>query len=136
MSSWTEIIDEVRTRACQRCEYCMMHQALQGAAFHIEHVFPSSHGGPAELANLAFACPSCNLHKSDQTEAADPATGQLVPLFNPRVDSWEAHFCWREYDAEGLTPTGRATIGKLQLNSPRRKFIRQAEELFELFPPR
>jgi len=33
-----------------------------------------------------------------------------------------------------LTPTGRATVALLYLNHPRRLLIRQAEELFGLFP--
>jgi 5-methylcytosine-specific restriction endonuclease McrA len=135
MSPWAEIVDEVRARADQRCEYGKMHQSLQGASFHIKHVLPSSRGGPTELANLAFACPSCNLHKSDQTEAADPESGEVVVLFNPRDDAWEEHFQWKDYHVEGLIPRGRATVAKLQLNSPRRRLVRQAEEQFELFPP-
>jgi 5-methylcytosine-specific restriction endonuclease McrA len=97
MSSWTEITQEIQTRAGHRCEYCKMHQALQGASFHIEHVLPSSRGGPTEVENLALACPSCNLHKADQTEAVDPVSGAAAPLFNPRRDSWSDHFRWENY---------------------------------------
>jgi hypothetical protein len=39
------------------------------------------------------------------------------------------------YQLAALTPVGRATILALALNHPRRLLIRQAEELFELFPP-
>jgi 5-methylcytosine-specific restriction endonuclease McrA len=60
-----------------------MHQALQGATFHIEHVVPCSRGGADEPDNLAWACPGCNLHKSDRVEVVDPETGAIVPLFNP-----------------------------------------------------
>ena len=35
----------VQERADQRCEYCRMHQSLQGATFHVEHIVPSSRGG-------------------------------------------------------------------------------------------
>lgn len=51
-----------------RCEYCQMHQSLQGATFHLEHAVPRSAGGTDELDNLALACPSCNLHKADRTK--------------------------------------------------------------------
>lgn len=30
----------VRERAAGRCQYCLMHQSLQGATFHIEHITP------------------------------------------------------------------------------------------------
>ena len=45
-------------------------------------------------------------------------TGDIVPLYNPRLHGWEAHFAWSsDYSLiEGLTPIGRATIVKLQLN--------------------
>jgi predicted restriction endonuclease len=84
MSSPTEIIRLVEVRAGQRCEYCRMHQALQGAMFHVEHIRPSSQGGSSEVDNLAWACPSCNLHKADRTLIADPDSNQMVSLFHPR----------------------------------------------------
>jgi hypothetical protein len=40
MTSSREIGQEVEQRAAGRCEYCRMHQALQGATFHVEHVIP------------------------------------------------------------------------------------------------
>ena len=131
----TEITAAVRQRAGQRCEYCRMHQALQGGTFHIEHTTPKSRGGLSDFDNLAFACISCNLRKSDRIEAIDPATGAVVPLFNPRVHVWADHFSWSEFEIDGKSPTGRATIGALDFNSERRIFIRQAEALLALFPP-
>jgi len=112
-----------------------MHQSLQGATFHIEHVIPESKGGASDLGNLAWACPGCNLHKSDRTEAIDPESGEAVALFSPRRDTWRDHFVWESYRLDGKTAIGRATIAALQLNSPRRLLIRQAEEVFGLFPP-
>src|SRR5436305_14229547 len=85
-TSWAERMREVEARAGQRCEYCRMHQALQGATFHVEHIVPSSTGGSDELTNLAWACPSCNLKKSNRLSAIDPDTEAEVPLFNPRTD--------------------------------------------------
>lgn len=134
MSSWQELTEAVRARAEQRCEYCRMHQALQGATFHLEHVTPESKGGLTELANLALACPSCNLHKSNRTTVVDAEEGQ-VSLYNPRSQQWIVHFRWRQFEVEGLTATGRATVAALDLNHPRRQRIRQAEESFGLFPP-
>lgn len=61
--------------------------------------------------------------------------GSRVALFNPRVMLWEDHFRWEGYSVLGLTPTGRATVLALFLKEPRRLLVRQAEELFGLFPP-
>lgn len=133
--TWEETARLVEKRAGRRCEYCRMHQALQGATFHVEHILPNSRGGTDEPDNLALACPSCNLHKSDRTEAVDPDSGVLTPLFHPRRNRWDEHFQWDDYRIIGLTPIGRATIAALEFNHPRRLLIRQAEQLFELFPP-
>jgi hypothetical protein len=83
---------------------------------------------------LAWACPACNLHKSDRLDALDPDSNILAPLFNPRVQRWADHFSWESYRVVGRTPVGRAAIRLLDLNHPRRQLIRQAEELFGLFP--
>jgi hypothetical protein len=135
MSSWTEITRQVEERAQQRCEYCRMHQALQGATFHVEHIVPSSQGGPSDVDNLAWACPSCNLHKSDRTSVPDPDSNQMVPLFHPRNQRWPDHFQWEGYRVQGRTVIGRATAFSLDFNHPRRLLIREAEESFGLFPP-
>lgn len=112
-----------------------MHQSLQGGTFHIEHIVPRSRGGQEGLANLAWACPGCNLCKSNRLYADDPETGQRVRLFNPRLDRWSDHFRWSSYRIVPLTPVGRATVNALDLNHARRIRIRQAEEWFDLFPP-
>ncbi len=93
-----------------------MHQSLQGATFHVEHVIPRCLGGSSEFNNLAWACPSCNLHKSNRVAAAAPGVDEAVPLFNPRTDKWGDHFGWDGYHITGLTPVGRATIDVLLLN--------------------
>src|SRR5207248_449250 len=101
--SWADTVQAVEARAKQRCEYCRMHQSLQGATFHLEHIVPSSAGGNEELANLAWACPSCNLKKSNRVTADDPDTKQTVPLFTPRFQQWEDHFAWVAYTLTGQT---------------------------------
>ena len=112
-----------------------MHQSLQGATFHIEHVLPSARGGSDEADNLALACPSCNLHKGDRTEVPDPDSATAARLFNPRADRWSEHFRWDGYRVVSVTVIGRATVFALQLNHSRRLLIRQAEEAFGMFPP-
>ena len=73
----------VRARAHARCQYCLMHESLQGATFHVEHVVPQCKGGGSDLENLVLACPGCNLHKASKTTAIDPATGEETRLFHP-----------------------------------------------------
>src|ERR1700734_1299824 len=110
MNSRTDANRAVERRADGRCEYCRMHQSLQGATFHIEHIVPISRGGTSELINLAWCCPSCNLSKSDRIEAFDPDEAAMVLLFNPRCDSWSEHFRWDGYVLVGRTSVGRATV--------------------------
>jgi hypothetical protein len=59
-----------------------------------------------------------NGHKSDKTEAADPVTGEVMPLFNPRTQSWFDHFAWEPDGVHivGTTATGRATVVALHLS--------------------
>jgi HNH endonuclease len=127
---------QVETWAASRCEYCGMHQALQGGRFHVEHIRPTMQGGSSELDNLALACPGCSLRKADRTSAHDSELSQIVPLFNPRVDKWNEHFTYIGYEIIGQTPVGRATVALLDMNHPRRIQIRKAEELFNLYPPK
>jgi hypothetical protein len=112
-----------------------MHQSLQGATFHVEHAEPRSMGGTDHPENLAWACPRCNLMKSDRKSLPDSLTGEVVPIFNPRKDSWDAHFTWDGYRAQGITGIGRAVVAAFEFNHARRILIRQAEEMFGLFPP-
>lgn len=112
-----------------------MSQALQGATFHLEHIRPVSQGGLTQLDNLAWACPACNLCKSNRTRLPDPDTSDLVPLFNPRRDAWADHFAWEEHRLVGRTAMARALIFAFDLNDAKRLRIRQAEELFGLHPP-
>jgi len=135
MSSRREFELAVQGRAEGRCEYCRMHESLQGARFHLEHVVPRSRGGSNDLQNLAWACPSCNLHKANRIEASDPLTSAIVPLFNPRSHDWSEHFAWDGFELVGLTPIGRAAVSVLDLNHSRRVLIRQVETAFGLFPP-
>jgi HNH endonuclease len=134
MIAWTELVAQVFERAQSRCEYCRMHQSLQGGTFHVEHILPSSRGGATELENLALTCPSCTLRKSDHTHALDPETRNMVLLYHPRRDRWDDHFAWEGYYVRARTSVGRATLEHLDFNHARRILIRQAEEKFGLFP--
>lgn len=118
----------VVSRAGERCEYCHLPQATQVATFPVDHVAPLASGGETELGNLALACPQCNALKWTHTDAADPGTGEVVPLFDPRTQKWEEHFRWSSTDPaalEPLTPSARATLALLDLNSEIRRNIRR-----------
>jgi hypothetical protein len=112
-----------------------MHQSLQGATFHIEHVIPVSLGGRGVLSNLVLACPGCNLHKSNRVEVVDPDSGAMVAIFRPPDEPWHIHFRFDGFMIVGQSATGRATADALNFNHPRRIKIRRAEALFGLFPP-
>ena len=93
-----------------------MHQSLQGATFHVEHVIPLSRNGSSEFDNLALACPSCNLKKSDRVEIQAVNSESLIPLFNPRQQSWRDHFSWNDFKMIAKSDVGQVTIFTLDLN--------------------
>ena len=115
----------VRQRAGCRCEYCHADERWQFVRFTIDHVRPRSAGGSDQPDNLALACRNCNERRSDRNSGLDPISGQTVPLFNPRHDSWSQHFAWAgdRIRIVGQTPTGRATVALLDLNDDRHKGI-------------
>ena len=112
-----------------------MHQALQGATFHAEHIIPTSRGGDSHLDNLALACPACNLRKANRVSFKFEGSDKETELFHPRRQQWSEHFAWRGYEILGLTSVGQATIAALELNQERRRTIRRAEASFGLYPP-
>jgi hypothetical protein len=128
------LVELVAERAGQRCEYCRMHQELQGAVFHVEHIIPRALGGSDDLDNLAWACPGCNLTKAHRITIHDPLTGEAVRVFHPRLDRWSEHFMWAGYELLGRTPIGRALVEAFNLNHARRIRVREVEARFGLFP--
>jgi HNH endonuclease len=109
---------EVERRAKGCCEYCQSPAKYATQTFALDHIIPRSQGGDTSLANLAFACQGCNNHKYNKTRAREALTRQLVHLFHPRRQRWQAHFTWDERFEHiiGLTATGRVTVDALQLN--------------------
>lgn len=109
---------EVKTRAHGCCEYCQSQSRFSPDPFSVEHILPLIKNGTSESTNLAYACQGCNNFKYSHTEAIDPVTGKMKPLFHPRQQIWDEHFTWNEDYTEiiGLTPTGRATIDRMKLN--------------------
>ncbi len=101
-----------------RCGYCRTSSVLIARPLTVEHLIPRSKGGTSDEQNLWLSCRSCNQFKGTQIEAIDPDTKMVVPLFNPRIQSWSEHFRWSTDGLMiiGLTPVGRATVIALKLN--------------------
>lgn len=61
-------------------------------------------------------------------------TQQEVALFNPRRQQWFEHFIWSADATKivGITPTGRTTCNRLDLNDERRldRFIQKSRQLW------
>lgn len=132
-----KVKNAVAERANYICEYCICPLLLSSSPFSVEHIVPIVKEGSNEMDNLAFACQGCNNFKYTLTEAIDPITGQLAPIYNPRKDAWKEHFKWNDDFTEmlGISPTGRATISKLKLN--REGVVNQRKLLknWNLHPP-
>ncbi len=109
---------QVAERDGWRYAYCRS-PSIVGVPTVIEHITPLVAGGVSAPDNLCLSCYRCNEFKGPRQQAVDPRDGRLVPLFHPRQQRWADHFAWADdgVTVEGLTPTGRATIVLLQLNS-------------------
>jgi hypothetical protein len=125
----------VAERARHRCEYCGLASVGQAATFHVDHIIPQVAGGLTASENLALACIHCSLRKSARQTAPDPQSGEMVPLFHPRRDSWAKSFRWDGAMLAGLTAAGRATVAALDLNSPEHLIIRGFESRLGRHPP-
>ena len=110
----------VRERAGDRCEYCFMPQSLTSLPHTLDHIRARKHRGPTDVANLCWSCAQCNAAKGPNVTGHDPATDELVPLFNPRADRWDDHFAWNGALLAGRTRVGRATIDVLRMNDANR----------------
>jgi HNH endonuclease len=124
----------VAARAGHRCEYCQAPEAVFNFPFEVEHIVPGQ-SGPELEANLALACRSCNLFKTDSTHAVDPETNQVVRLYHPRTDRWDEHFrLLPSGELEGRTTIGRATIEQLRLNTEAQVAARQLWMRLAVYP--
>ncbi|MBL7064007.1 MAG: HNH endonuclease, partial [Anaerolineae bacterium] len=115
----------VTERAGGRCEYCLVHQDVSPFTHEVDHLVARKHGGPTVSENLALACLLCNRRKGSDLTSIDLVSGEIVTLFNPRVQSWSDHFSLEGARIVGLTPAGRATVFLLALNAPVRLVERQ-----------
>ncbi len=126
----------VASRADYHCEYCRAPEAIFNFSFEVEHIVPVSRHGTDEESNLALACRSCNVRKATHTSGVDPESEQMTQLFHPREDIWEEHFAvdGETNEIRGLTPHGRATVARLDMNSPTQCAARRQWRRLGIFP--
>jgi hypothetical protein len=108
----------IAEEAQYRCGYCQTQEVVSGIPLTIEHITPKAKGGNDDNENLWLSCRLCNEKKGMLLEALDPDTGETVPLFNPRAQTWSDHFTWSEDSSRIIPKTaiGRATVDVLSLN--------------------
>lgn len=112
------IRQSVRDHASSCCEYCFSQWKYCPDPLSVEHIIPRIRGGANDEANLALSRQGCNGREHVAVSAIDPVTEREMPLYHPRQDVWSDHFAWSAGFTEiiGKTPTGRATVERLQLN--------------------
>ena len=116
----------VRERAHERCEYCLLPEAVAFYPHEIDHVVAEKHSGQTSEDNLCLSCWVCNRYKGSDLTSIDPQTGAITPLFQPRRDSWIDHFRLAGAEIEGITPPGRTTARMLRFNGPDQVELRVA----------
>ena len=128
---------QILTDAGHRCGYCHTDERFTGSLLSIEHILPVAAGGPTVRMNLWRSCRECNERKGVQTEATDPESGEIVDLYNPRIQSWRDHFRWSADGllVIGLTAIGRATVDAVDLNRPHQIVARQRWVVVGWHPP-
>jgi hypothetical protein len=128
----------VRRAAGDRCGYCHSPQRLVLAQLEIEHLRPRALGGSDDEANLWLSCGLCNRYKGPYIDGLDPVTQEVVPLYNPRSQSWGEHFAWSDDGTriDRTTPTGRATVDVLRLNNALAVEVRRNWVLAGWHPPK
>jgi hypothetical protein len=128
---------QIIERANRLCEYCRSSMDYSAQSFAIDHIIPITEGGKTLLENLAFSCGGCNGHKYAKIQAIDPVSREVVPLYNPRQQSWQDNFVWSDdlLQVVGLTASARATINALQLNRSGVLNMRRLLLMAGLHPP-
>jgi hypothetical protein len=84
--------EQVRERAGERCEYCLLAEVQAFFPHEPDHIIAQKHGGESTLENLAIACFDCNRFKGSDIASVDAVTSELLLLFNPRRQRWNEHF--------------------------------------------
>lgn len=126
----------VAERANHRCEYCQAPRKLI-ILLEVDHIMPSAKGGQTSAENLCLCCRHCNGRKNAFIDGPDPEADTIANLFNPRTQKWAEHFAWSPdgLTIVGLSPTGRATIERLKMNTPAVVEARRFWVALGLHPP-
>jgi 5-methylcytosine-specific restriction endonuclease McrA len=119
----------VHDRAKGCCEYCLLPETAVFASHEVDHIVAEKHSGVTEANNLALSCTLCNKHKGSDLASINPETGEIIPLYHPRRDSWQEHFHLDGAKIRPLTPIGQVTVRLLQLN--RRDRVQERQLLQE-----
>lgn len=117
---------QVRQRAQQCCEYCLLHEDDTYLGCHIDHIVSRKHGGSNALSNLAYACVYCNLYKGSDVGSFHQTTGMLTRFFHPRKDIWLEHFALVGMRIVPKTDVVSVTAVILKLNHAERLLEREA----------
>ncbi len=125
---------EVARRADFRCEYCLIQERDSGFPHQVDHIISRKHGGPSSAENLALACIICNRNKGSDIASLIEQTGEVVRLFNPRMDRWAEHFQIDGQSIEPLSQVGSVTVRLLRLNSAERLSERALLQTLGLYP--
>lgn len=112
-------------RACNLCEYCLIHQQDSHFTFQVDHIISRKQRGPTTAANLALACLHCNVAKGTDVGAFIGRPRRLVRLYHPRMDNWTDHFHLEGARISPLTEAGKATVSLLGLNASDRLLLRR-----------
>ena len=116
-----------------RCEYCLLHEDDAAFPHEVDHIISRQHGGETIADNLAYACLVCNRYKGSNIASIAPS-GNLVPLFNPRLDQWNDHFRLHGAFIEPLDLVGDVTARVLRLNTPERLMRRSLLQQLRRYP--
>lgn len=120
-----EVRRHVIERAERLCEYCLIHAEDTFFGCEVDHILSEKHGGPTEAADLALACMPCNRAKGTDIGSVARSSGVFSRFFNPRSDSWAAHFQLNGAMVRPLTEIGEATAAMLGFNSVERLLERE-----------
>ncbi|HXG64320.1 MAG TPA: HNH endonuclease signature motif containing protein [Blastocatellia bacterium] len=113
---------QVRERARGRCEYCLLAEEHAFFSHEADHIIAEKHGGRTTAQNLALACFDCNRFKGSDIASVD---GTIVPLFNPRSQTWGEYFVIADGRIIPLTSVGRVTEQLLKFCLPERVEVRE-----------
>ncbi|MFZ4816941.1 MAG: HNH endonuclease [Phototrophicaceae bacterium] len=124
----------VTARAQGKCEYCLLHQRYGASPHEIDHIIPEKHRGETQIDNLCLACFECNRYKGTSFASFDPQTQAIIPLFNPRQQSWSDHFYLKGGEIIPTTSIGEVTEFVLRLNDEERLETRKLLLLTGFYP--